>query len=43
MLNARGKLKLGKKMLDYIINQSCDEKRVVDVVHVGHQFTGMEN
>ena len=22
-------------MLDYIINQSCDEKRVVDVVHVG--------
>ena len=30
-------------MLDYIINQSCDEKRVVDVVHVGHQLTGMEN
>ena len=22
-------------MLDYIINQSCDDKRVVDVVHVG--------
>ena len=22
-------------MLDYIINQSCDEKRVVYVVHVG--------
>ena len=22
-------------MLDYIINESCDEKRVVDVVHVG--------
>ena len=43
VLNARGKLKLGKKMLDYIINQSCDEKRVVDVVHVGHQLTGMEN
>ena len=43
MFNARGKLKLGKKMLDYIINQSCDEKRVVDVVHVGHQLTGMEN
>ena len=43
MLNARGKLKLGKKMLDYIINQSCHEKRVVDVVHVGHQLTGMEN
>ena len=21
-------------MLDYITNQSCDEKRVVDVVHV---------
>ena len=21
-------------MLDYILNQSCDEKRVVDVVHV---------
>ena len=26
--------KLWKKMLDYIINQICDEKRVVDVVHV---------
>ena len=36
VLNARGKLKLGKKMLDYIINQSGDEKRVVDVVHVEH-------
>ena len=22
-------------MLDYIINQSCDEKRVADVVHFG--------
>ena len=22
-------------MLDFIINESCDEKRVVDVVHVG--------
>ena len=21
-------------MLDYIINQSCDDKRVVDIVHV---------
>ena len=29
-------------MLDYIINQSCDEKRVVDVVHVG-QLKGTEN
>ena len=36
VLNTRGKLKLGRKMLDYIINQSCDEKRVVDVAHVGH-------
>ena len=36
VINARGKLKLGKKMLDYIINPSCDEKRVVDVVDVGH-------
>ena len=36
MLNAMGKLKLGKKMLDYITNQSCDEKRVVDLGHVGH-------
>ena len=26
--------KLWKKMLDYIMNQICDEKRVVDVVHV---------
>ena len=25
-------------MLDYIINQSCDEKRVVDVVHVGQSL-----
>ena len=25
---------LWKKMLDYIMNQICDEKRVVDVVHV---------
>ena len=24
-----------KENLDYIINQSCDDKRVVDVVHVG--------
>ena len=30
VLNTRGKLKLGRK------NQSCDEKRVVDVAHVGH-------
>ena len=44
MLNARGKLKLGKKMLDYIINPSYEEKRVVDVVHVVHlQLTGTEN
>ena len=30
-------------MLDYIINRSCDEKRVVDVVHFGHQLKGTEN
>ena len=41
MLNARGKLNIvffsceRKIMLDYIINQSCDETRVVDVVQVG--------
>ena len=39
MLNARDKLNIvflsceRKKMLDYIINQICDEKRVVDIVH----------
>ena len=27
--------KMWKKMPDYIINQSCDENRVMDVVRVG--------
>ena len=27
--------KLWKKMPDYIINQSCDENRVMDAVRVG--------
>ena len=30
-------------MLDYIINESCDEKRVVDVVHVGQAQRYTEN